>query len=45
MRFPRPDLKTNDHDASSANHVMKGLAKPGNCLRHDLPVKYVDVSL
>ncbi len=25
--------------------VVKGLAKRGNCLRHDLRAKYVDVSL
>ncbi len=25
--------------------VVKGLAGLGNCLRHDLRVKYVDVSL
>ena len=41
-------LQTIDHDASPAMYggvVVKGLAKLGNRLRHDLLVKCVDVSL
>jgi hypothetical protein len=41
----RQETNYNGHIPANRGAVVKGLAKQGNYLHHDLPVKYVDVSL
>jgi hypothetical protein len=39
------DRRDHAHFPANRGVVVKGLAKQGNCLRHDLLVKCVDVNL